>query len=78
MRSRCIPILAIRCIISYLDRVNVGVAALTLNKEIGLTATMFGWSAGLVSIGYSVFEVPINLALVRFGVPKWMARIMVT
>jgi MFS transporter, ACS family, tartrate transporter len=78
VRNRCIPILALGFIISYLDRVNVGIAALTMNKDLGLTATMFGWGAGLVSIGYAVFEVPSNLALERFGARRWMARIMIT
>ena len=78
VRNRCIPLLALGFIISYLDRVNVGVAALTMNKDLGLTATMFGWGAGLVSIGYAVFEVPSNLALERFGARRWMARIMIT
>jgi MFS family permease len=78
VRNRCIPLLALGFIISYLDRVNVGVAALTMNKDLGLTATMFGWGAGLVSVGYAVFEVPSNLALERFGARRWMARIMIT
>jgi len=78
VRNRCIPLLALGFIISYLDRVNIGVAALTLNKDIGLTASTFGFGAGLVSIGYAIFELPSNLALERFGARKWMARIMIT
>ena len=78
VRNRCIPVLVLGFIISYLDRVNVGIAALTMNKDLGLTATMFGWGAGLVSVGYAFFEVPSNLALERFGARRWMARIMIT
>jgi MFS transporter, ACS family, tartrate transporter len=78
VRNRVIPLLTLGFVISYLDRVNVGVAALTLNKDIGLTAVSFGWGAGLVSIGYALFELPSNLALERFGARRWMARIMIT
>lgn len=78
VRNRVIPLLALGFVISYLDRVNIGVAALTLNKDIGLTAVSFGWGAGLVSIGYAIFELPSNLALERFGARTWMARIMIT
>ncbi len=78
VRNRVIPLLALGFVVSYLDRVNIGVAALTLNKDIGLTPISFGWGAGLVSIGYALFELPSNLALERFGARRWMARIMVT
>jgi MFS family permease len=78
VRNRCIPLLTLGFVISYLDRVNIGVAALTLNKDIGLDPISFGWGAGLVSIGYAVFELPSNLALERFGARRWMARIMIT
>ena len=77
VRNRIIPLLALGFVISYLDRVNIGVAALTLNKDIGLTPVSFGWGAGLVSIGYALFELPSNLALERFGARRWMARIMI-
>lgn len=72
------PLLIGAFIISYLDRVNVGFAAITANKDIGLSATMYGFGAGLTFIGYCLFEVPSNLALERFGARKWLARIMVT
>ncbi len=78
VRNRVIPLLTLGFVISYLDRVNIGVAALTLNHDIGLTAVSFGWGAGLVSVGYAIFEVPSNMALERFGARSWMARIMIT
>ncbi len=76
--NRCIPLVVLGLVISYLDRVNVGFAAITANKELGLTAATYGYGAGLVSIGYAIFELPSNLALERFGARRWMARIMIT
>jgi MFS family permease len=61
-----------------LDRVNVGFAALTMNKELGLTAEMFGFGAGIFFFGYFVFEVPSNLILERVGARRWIARIMIS
>jgi MFS transporter, ACS family, tartrate transporter len=53
--------------VCYLDRVNVGFAALQMNSDLGFTATMFGWGAGIFFFGYFFFEVPSNLALERSG-----------
>jgi D-galactonate transporter len=75
---RLIPYLGLCYFIAYLDRVNVGFAALTMNKELGLTATMFGFGAGIFFITYFIFELPSNLLLDRFGARKWIARIMVS
>jgi ACS family tartrate transporter-like MFS transporter len=76
--ARLIPFLMICYFIAYLDRVNVGFAALTMNKSLGLTATMFGFGSGVFFLTYFVFEVPSNLALDRFGARKWIARIMLS
>ena len=76
--ARLIPFLMICYLIAYLDRVNVGFAALTMNKSLGLTATMFGFGAGIFFFTYFVFEVPSNLALDRFGARTWIARIMIS
>jgi ACS family tartrate transporter-like MFS transporter len=76
--ARLIPFLIVCYFIAYLDRVNVGFAALTMNKALGLTATMFGFGAGIFFITYFIFEVPSNLFLDRFGARKWIARIMVS
>src|SRR5690348_4133020 len=73
-----IPLLATGYIISYIDRSNVGFAALTMNRDLGLTATQFGFGAGTFYIGYCLLEVPSNLALRRFGARRWLARIMIT
>src|ERR1700724_1608125 len=75
---RLIPFLIICYFVAYLDRVNVGFAALTMNKSLGLTATMFGFGSGVFFLTYFVFEVPSNLALERFGARKWIARIMLS
>jgi len=78
IRNRCVLPLLVAFVISYLDRVNVGFAALTANADLGLTAAQYGLGAGLLFIAYSVFELPSNLALERFGARLWMARIMIT
>ena len=65
-------------LVSVLDRVNVGFAALTMNKELGLTAEMFGFGAGIFFFGYFIFEVPSNLILERVGARRWIARIMIS
>jgi MFS family permease len=75
---RFIPVLALAYFFNYLDRTSVGFAALTMNHDLGLTATQFGWGAGIMFAGYCLFEVPSNLALYRFGARRWLARIMIT
>jgi MFS transporter, ACS family, tartrate transporter len=75
---RLIPFLVLAYFLSYLDRVNLGFAALTMNKELNFTPTIFSWGAGIFFIGYFLFEVPSNLALEKFGASRWIARIMIT
>lgn len=75
---RFVPILFLCFVASFLDRVNVGFAALTMNADLGLTSTAFGLGAGLFFLTYFLFEVPSNLALERFGARRWIARIMFT
>src|SRR6201989_3110946 len=75
---RLIPFLVLTYFFSYLDRVNLGFAALTMNAELKFTPLIFAWGAGIFFIGYFIFEVPSNLALERFGASRWIARIMVT
>src|SRR5215470_16810252 len=76
--KRLIPFLILCFLIAYLDRVNVGFAALTMNKELGPTAEMFGFGAGIFFFGYFIFEVPSNLILERVGARRWIARIMIS
>jgi ACS family tartrate transporter-like MFS transporter len=76
MTWRLVPILIICYFASYLDRVNVGFAKLTMDSQIGLSETMFGFGAGIFFFAYFLFEVPSNLLLNRFGARRWIARIM--
>jgi ACS family tartrate transporter-like MFS transporter len=75
---RIIPFMFLLYIVSYLDRINVGFAALQLNKTLNFDPTVFGLGAGIFFIGYFIFEVPSNLILERVGPRIWIARILVT
>jgi MFS transporter, ACS family, tartrate transporter len=75
---RLLPLIVVCYLINYIDRTNVSVAALTMNKDLGLTATMFGFGAGIFFFGYAFFEVPSNIVLRRVGARLWIARIMIT
>jgi MFS transporter, ACS family, tartrate transporter len=75
---RLIPFLMLCYFIAYLDRVNVGFAALTMNRDLGISATAYGFGAGIFFFSYFLFEVPSNLALERFGARKWIARTMMS
>src|SRR5580698_8194203 len=75
---RLIPFLVLAYFLAYLDRVNLGFAALTMNAELKFSPLVFGWGAGIFFIGYFLFEVPSNIALEKFGASRWIARIMVT
>src|ERR1700716_3274179 len=75
---RLIPFLVLAYFLAYLDRVNLGFAALTMNAELKFSPTVFSWGAGIFFIGYFISEVPSNLALEKFGAGRWIARIMVT
>ena len=76
--ARIVPFLVLTYLLNFLDRVNVGYAALTMNADLGLSATSFGLGAGIFFIGYALFEVPSNLILHRVGAKFWIGRIMVT
>lgn len=75
---RIIPFLIACYFFAYLDRVNVGIAALQMNDDIGLSAAAFGFGSGIFFLGYFLFEVPSNLMLQRVGARRWIARIMIT
>jgi hypothetical protein len=75
---RLLPFLMACYLVSFIDRVNVGFAALQMNKDIGLTASMFGLGSGLFFVTYFIFEVPSNLVLEKVGARLWIARIMIT
>jgi MFS transporter, ACS family, tartrate transporter len=75
---RLMPILILAYVFNYLDRNNVGFAALTMNQAIGLTATQFGFGAGVFFVGYCLLEIPSNIALYRVGARRWLSRIMIS
>src|SRR5256885_8398884 len=75
---RLIPFLFILYIIAWLDRVNVGFAALQMNSDLGFSSAAFGFGSGVFFVGYCLFEVPSNLVLHRVGARRWIARIMIT
>ena len=64
-------------VIAYIDRVNIGFAALSMNKELGLTATTFGIANTVLFVLYTVFEVPSSLLLMRYGIRRWLPTIMI-
>ena len=76
--ARLVPFLILCFFVAYLDRVNVGFAALTMNRDLGLSAAAYGFGAGVFFLTYSLFEVPSNLLLERMGARRWIARIMLT
>lgn len=75
---RLIPFLFLLYLLNFLDRVNVGFAALSMNRDLGYGPAVYGLGAGIFFIGYCLFEVPSNLVLYRTGARIWIARIMVT
>jgi len=75
---RLIPFMGLLYVVNFLDRVNVGFAALTMNKDIGLSASAYGFGAGMFFVGYFLFEVPSNAILMRVGARLWVFRIMLT
>lgn len=75
---RIVPFVCLLYFIAFIDRVNIGFAALTMNKQIGLSPAAYGFGAGIFFLGYFIFEVPSNLILERVGARLWIARVMVT
>jgi ACS family tartrate transporter-like MFS transporter len=78
VRRRLIPFLFLLYIIAYLDRINVGFAALQMNQALGFSATTYGFGAGIFFLSYVLFEIPSNVILARVGARLWIARIMIT
>jgi ACS family tartrate transporter-like MFS transporter len=78
VQVRLIPLLFVLYVVAVLDRVNIGFAALTMNKALAITAQQFGLLAGIFFIGYFFFEVPSNLLLHKLGARVWIARILVS
>jgi MFS family permease len=75
---RLVPLLMALYFVNFLDRTNLGIAKAEISADLQLSATMFGLASGIFFIGYVLVEVPSNLALVRFGARRWLARIAVS
>ncbi|MFJ2110703.1 MULTISPECIES: MFS transporter [unclassified Streptomyces] len=75
---RVVPLFFVMFVANYIDRVNIGFAQDQLRVDVGLSASAFGFGAGLFFIAYALFEVPSNMMLERFGAKIWLTRIMIT
>jgi ACS family tartrate transporter-like MFS transporter len=78
LRLRLLPFLLALYVIAFLDRTNLGFAALTMNRELGITSEQFGLAAGIFFWGYFLLEIPSNLILHKIGARVWIARILIT
>src|SRR5712671_5916117 len=77
-RRRLLPFLFLLYVVSYLDRINVGFAALQMNAALGFSSVTYSLGAGIFFLGYTLLEIPSNLILARVGARLWIARIMIT
>lgn len=75
---RLLPLIIVIYFVAYIDRTNVGFAAISMNRDLGFSAYLYGWGAGIFFLGYAIFEVPSNVILHRVGARVWIARIMAT
>lgn len=78
VRNHLIPYLILLYLIAFIDRQNIGFAALEMNKDLAITSEQFGIISGIFFIGYFLFEVPSNILLQKFGARKWIARILLS
>jgi ACS family tartrate transporter-like MFS transporter len=78
VRRHLLPLLFLLYVVAYLDRINVGFAALDMNRELGLSSAQYGLLSGIFFSGYFLFEIPSNLILHRTGARTWIARILLT
>jgi MFS transporter, ACS family, tartrate transporter len=78
LRRRLLPVLFFLYVVAYLDRINIGFAALTMNAALAVTNAQFGLLIGIFFWGYFIFEVPSNLLLHKVGARLWIARILIT
>ncbi len=74
---RVAPIVMLLYFVAFLDRVNIGFAALSMNRDLGITDTVYGLAAGIFFLGYLLLAVPSNYMLVRVGAPRWVALLMI-
>ncbi len=78
LQIRLIPFLFVLYVVAMVDRINIGFAALTMNKDLGLNSQQYSIAAGIFFIGYFLFEVPSNLMLHKVGARIWIARILLS
>jgi MFS transporter, ACS family, tartrate transporter len=78
LKIRLLPFLFVLYVVAFLDRVNIGFAALTMNRELAITSQQFGFAAGIFFWGYFLFEIPSNLMLHKIGARIWITRILIT
>jgi ACS family tartrate transporter-like MFS transporter len=78
LQMRIIPFVFVLYVIAYVDRANIGFAALTMNQELAITSQQYGFIAGIFFFGYFIFEIPSNLLLHKLGARVWLARILVS
>src|SRR5215472_605783 len=78
LRIRLLPFLFVLFVLAFIDRINLGFAALTMNRELAITSQQFGLAAGIFFWGYFLFEIPSNLILHKIGARVWIARILIT
>jgi MFS transporter, ACS family, tartrate transporter len=78
LQLRILPFVFLLYVVSFLDRINIGFAALTMNRDLGINAEQFGFLAGIFFFGYFIFEIPSNLLLHKFGARVWLTRIIIT
>src|SRR3569833_3029967 len=74
--GRLIPFIMLLYVANYLDRVNVGFAALTMNKDLGFSASVYGFGAGAFFLGYALLQIPANAILERVGARRWIFCIL--
>jgi ACS family tartrate transporter-like MFS transporter len=75
---RLMPFLMLLYMVAFLDRVNISFAALTMNRDLGISDSFYGVAAGIFFIGYCLCEVPANLMLARIGARRWLASLVFT
>ncbi len=75
---RILPLIFLSYLVAVMDRANISYASVQMNASLGFSAAVYGFGAGVFFVGYSLFEIPSNLLLVRFGARRWIARIMFT
>jgi MFS transporter, ACS family, tartrate transporter len=74
---RLVPFLVVLYMVAFLDRVNISFAALTMNRDLGISESVYGFAAGVFFLSYCLFEVPANLVLARLGARRWLSILMV-